>query len=182
MWEKILKIFKSDTKKYAIVGAPCSGKTTTINYLKERGHQVVEEVATEVIFEEQAKGGSLFPWVVIDRFQLKILRRLMAAEDKFNEGAVFSDRGIGDGLAYYYNECIKPPKELVDAFKKKRYKKVFFLEPLEYRTDVHRNEGKKKAEKIARRILKTYKDFNYKIVRVPVMSVEERANFILENM
>ena len=178
-----LKRLFSKVKKYAIIGAPCSGKTTTINLLKEKGFQVVEEVATEIIFEEQTKkGGSLFPWIVIDKFQLKILRRLMAAEDKFEKGMVFSDRGIGDGLAYYYNECIRPPKELVDAFKRKRYKKVFFLEPLEYRTDIHRNEGKKSAAKIARRILKTYKDFNYKIVYVPVMSVEERVDFIFKNI
>ena len=184
MWERILEILglNDKVKKYAIVGGPCSGKTTTINLLSGKGYQVVEEAARVIVQKEREKGASLFPWIVIDKFQLQILRRYLEKENAFEEGYVFSDRGIGDGLAYYYHEGIRPPKELVDAVKKKRYKKVFFLEPLEYVTDKVRNEGREVASKVGMRILETYKKFGYRVIEVPVMPVEKRVEFILKNI
>jgi len=178
-----LKRLFRKVKRYAIVGAPCSGKTTTINILKEKGYNVVEEMAREIVKEEQAKkGGSLFPWIVVHKFQLKILRKYLEAEDRFKEGVVFSDRGIGDGLAYYYHEVVTPPKELINEVKKKRYNKVFYLDALEYKSDRQRNEGKEVASRVGRKILETYRKFGYKVVIVPVMSVEERVDFILKNI
>ncbi len=185
MWEKILEILglNDKVKKYAIVGAPCSGKTTTIEILEKRGYNVVQEMARDIVIEEQSKkGGSLFPWIVIHKFQLKILRRYLEAEDRIKEGVVFSDRGIGDGLAYYYHEVIRPPEELVREVKKKRYNKVFYLDALEYKTDRVRNEGKEVASRVGRKILETYRKFGYKVVIVPVMPVEERVEFILKNI
>jgi predicted ATPase len=182
MISKLKRLF-SKVKRYAIVGAPCSGKTTTIDILKKRGYNVVHEMAREIVEEEQSKkGGSLFPWIVIHKFQLKILRNYLQAEDKIKEGIVFSDRGIGDGLAYYYHEVITPPKELVDEMKKKRYDKVFYLDALEYKTDRVRNEGKEVASRVGRKILETYRKFGYKVVVVPVMSVEERVDFIVSRL
>ena len=113
---------------------------------------------------------------------MKILRNYLEAEDRIKKGIVFSDRGIGDGLAYYYHEVINPPEELIKAVKKKRYDKVFYLDALEYKTDRVRNEGKEVASRVGRKILETYRKFGYKVVVVPVMSVEERVDFIVSRL
>jgi predicted ATPase len=183
MISKLKQLFKKKVKRYAIVGAPCSGKTTTIELLEKRGYHVVPEMARDIVKEEQSKkGGSLFPWIVVHKFQLRILRKYLDAEDRIKEGIVFSDRGIGDGLAYYYHEVIRPPEELVKEVKKKRYDTVFYLDALEYKSDRQRNEGKEVASRVGRKILETYRKFGYRVVIVPIMSEEERVDFIVKNI
>ena len=44
------------SKKYVLTGAPGAGKTTLIDALRERGHAVVAEAATDVIARRQAAG------------------------------------------------------------------------------------------------------------------------------
>lgn len=43
-------------RRYVLTGAPGSGKTLLLRELRERGHAVVEEAATDVIAEQQARG------------------------------------------------------------------------------------------------------------------------------
>ncbi|MFK0026342.1 AAA family ATPase [Streptomyces sp. NPDC090798] len=49
------------TKRYILTGAPGAGKTTILRQLQERGFDVVDEAATEVITREQAEGDAE-PW------------------------------------------------------------------------------------------------------------------------
>jgi predicted ATPase len=48
-------------RRYVLTGAPGAGKTTLIDALRERGHAVVAEAATDVIARRHATGSSE-PW------------------------------------------------------------------------------------------------------------------------
>jgi predicted ATPase len=49
-------------KRYVLTGAPGSGKTALLGALRQRGHVVVEEAATDVIAGQQARGIAE-PWL-----------------------------------------------------------------------------------------------------------------------
>ena len=48
-------------RRYILTGAPGGGKTTILAALRDRGHAVVDEAATDVIAREQARGRDE-PW------------------------------------------------------------------------------------------------------------------------
>lgn len=49
-------------RRYVLTGAPGSGKTALLEALRQRGHLVVEEAATEVITRQQNRGINE-PWL-----------------------------------------------------------------------------------------------------------------------
>jgi len=49
-------------RRYVLTGAPGSGKTALLSALRQRGHVVVEEAATDVIARQQARGSD-DPWL-----------------------------------------------------------------------------------------------------------------------
>ncbi|MEM3405435.1 MAG: AAA family ATPase [Candidatus Pacearchaeota archaeon] len=89
------------------------------------------------------------------------------------------DRGFGDTLGYYLYHKIKIPKIFFKKSKKIRYEKIFFLDPLKiYKKDKIKKEEEKEAKEIAKCILKAYKILRYKIIKVPFISIKDRASFI----
>jgi predicted ATPase len=99
------------------------------------------------------------------------------------EGIVFTDRGLGDTLAYCRVRKLKVSKEMLDYTKKFKYAGVFVLDFLDnYVRDTLRQESKEEQEKIHEMIIETYKELGYKPIIVPFMSVEERVRFILSKI
>lgn len=165
-------------QKFVITGGPCTGKTTTINILAEKGFPVIHEIATEII-KEDIKNNLKED---VKDFHLKILERQLKAEKSNKESLIFLDRSIVDTLAYLllnglnYREHFKLHIENAD------YTKVFFLENLEsYKKNEVRKEDPEKARKIHNKILETYGELGFDVIIVPKMSAEERADFILKN-
>jgi predicted ATPase len=94
---------------------------------------------------------------------------------------VFIDRGLPDCIAYYKLYGVDA-REILKICKKKRYKKIFFLEPLKFEKDYARIEDEETARKLSELIKKTYLDMGYEVVSVPRMPIEERIKFILSNL
>jgi len=96
---------------------------------------------------------------------------------------VFSDRGIGDTIAYYKLAGLKISEEKMEFARKFRYNKIFVLDFLSfYQKDKLRQESKKEQEKIHNEIIRTYEELGYSLIYVPFMSVKERVRFILERV
>jgi len=180
---------KEEIGKYVITGGPGVGKTATILALAKRGFSIGEEAARKVIEKELEKTKGIVTWKNVGKRQEKILSLQLRLEKKAEEKArkakgkkknIFFDRGIPDGIAYFKIAKEKIPKKLLEESKKSKrhYKKVFFLEPVPYKKDNVRKEPQKIAKKIHKLIFQTYKRLGYEIVRVPLMSVLERAKFI----
>jgi len=164
---------------YVISGGPSTGKTEVIKELKRRGYNVLLEAARRVAKKE-------FVGKSVKEIDMKIFQDLIfdlqRKEVSGLKGVVFSDRGLGDTIAYYKINNLKVSKEKLEFAKKFRYSKIFILDFLNfYEKDELRKESKDEQEKIQEEIIKTYKEIGYIPIIVPFMSIKERVDFILKN-
>lgn len=168
---------------YVLTGGPCAGKTTTINELARRGHPVLAEPARLIIDERLAAGHTIEEIVGDDDWLPSVVRRahgqesLVPADELF-----FFDRALPDSLAYYRIANREVDDYFRAALAQTRYRKVFLLDLVDYRTDEARTETPEEAMIVHGQIREAYVDQGYDIVEVPVMPVAERADFILKNL
>lgn len=174
---------KKNNNWYVITGAPSSGKTTVLNYLEKKGYTVYYEWARIYIDQEMAKGKTLQE-IRKDEiaFQKKITRLKIDFEKKLNPGKlILMERGIPDSVAYMFlaggTDSI-----LRSAIKRCGYKKVFLLNSIKYTNDYARTESKEQAFLLDELLEKSYVDLGIDVMRVPKMTVEKRAEFIINNL
>lgn len=170
---------------YVITGGPCAGKTSVVEVLKEKGYKVQYEMARVFIDEEMVKGKTIEEIRGNEQsFQRKILRMKVEIENKLlkNELIIF-DRGIPDSLAYYIISGIpESDPELTEALKRSNYKKIFFLELLDFQEDYARTDQEKAVE-IHEKLKESYERLGIPIIEVPKMTTKfERADFIIKNL
>ncbi|MBD3253153.1 AAA family ATPase [Candidatus Pacearchaeota archaeon] len=159
-------------KKFIITGGPCTGKTSIISELG-REFRIFKEAAREVYNSEERD-------ITSENFQKAIFEKQLENEEQVEKypGVIFFDRGLADTVAYYKYYGFEVPEELLQKCKNADYEIIFFLDFVPYEKDKMRYEDKEEAKKIHELIYNSYKDLGYKIVKVPLMSVKERAEFI----
>jgi predicted ATPase len=175
---------KNKNNWYAISGVACSGKTTIIKLLEQRGYKVVHESATEVIRLEQTKGKTLEE-IRRDEasFQRLILDMKLFYESRLDpKDTVFLDRGIPDSVAFYKHLKIPLDEHLMKAVRTASYKKVFLFDPLPLVRENLRLESEDDLRRMHQYNTETYLALGFCTIRVPVMPIEERLQFILENL
>ena len=172
-----------EKKRIVITGGPCTGKTTTIQKLKEMGYPIVPEAAAILIDQQIKSKGNVLPWIDLYQFNVKVteLQKELESLNK-NAALVFLDRSFIDNLAYCKIGNIEPPENLLESTNSAKYNKIFFLEKLDKWEDTEIRRDGKQSEKINQAIFEAYKEEGYKPTRVPPFSVEERVEFILKNI
>ncbi len=169
--------------KYVLTGGPCTGKTTTINYLKKLGYQTIPEAAT--LLQEHNIANNETPFDLNSRlFHEKLISKQLELESKVDKSkTTFIDRGIIDTISYYNFFGLNSSKKISIKVKNHKYTKIFILDFLNvYATNKMRKESAETAKKIQQQIHKTYNDFGYKPIVIPFMPVEKRVEFILNNI
>ncbi len=172
------------TNWYILTGGPCSGKSKTLEYLSSLGYFTFTELARVLVDVEIAKGRKIEEIRKDElNFQKKLLKMKIKLESKVDpKQIIFFDRGIPDSIAYLKKENLNVDK-VIKGSKKRKYKKVFFMEQYQFKGDYARIEDKKTAEIISKLIFETYTNLGYKLVRVPVMrTIEEKGKFILDRL
>jgi len=173
---------KGKIQRVVLTGGPCCGKTTLLNNLAARSYQVVPEAARMVIEEEQRRGSSCLPWNNLYEFQEKTAERILDLEHSFEDSLLFCDRGIVDGHGYAMNGEVSTP-EIISDLGIKRYDLIFILEPVPvYQKDESRKESLAEGRKIHQAIWNAYKEFGYNPISVPVMGIQERADYFVKLM
>ena len=170
------------TKKIVLTGGPGTGKSSIILALESQGEYTIREVAEDYIKLRQAQGQQE-PWVESD-FQTRILELQMQREARIPREAerVFIDRGLADGIAYsqlgteVYNQILETAKAT-------KYDRVYLVENLGF-TDTNgvRREAQQEAVELGNKLEQEYRNLGYNPIRIPVMPVNERAKFVLENI
>lgn len=172
------------TEWIVITGAPSSGKTSVINDLKARGYHVQDEVAREYIEACIARGLSVQD-IRADggcELQQQILRLKTEREAVLSpKDTVFLDRGIPDSMAYFRLAGLDIAAAKAAAAKF-RYDAVFLFDRLPIVDDGVRVEDEAMANDIDKMLMQDYRSLGYDPVRVPVMPVEKRTDFILNFM
>ena len=91
---------------------------------------------------------------------------------------VFLDRGLPDSLAYFRLAGLDVAAAM-QASRQNRYDAVFLFDRLPIVQDGVRVEDEAMAAHIDEMLMQDYRALGYDPVRVPVMPVEKRADFIL---
>ncbi len=172
------------TKWYVITGGPSSGKTTTVDILRQRGYKATIEHARHYIDTQRADGHSVADVRSQQRkFQLGVLEMQIEQEASLlPDEVVFLDRAIPDALAYYRFLDLEPDQRLLEALGRVSYRKVFILEMLPLVRDYARTEDATQQKRIHKLLIEVYESLPFPVVRVPVLPVQERAELIIANM
>lgn len=172
---------------YIITGGPGSGKTTLLDALAAKGFTIVPEVARPIIQEELATGGNALH--TGDRLAFRDKMMAHSVRDFLSQlqcdKPVFFDRGIPDLIGYSY--LIGEPVPLVywEMTKTLRYNPTVFIAPpwaAIYEHDVLRKQDFQEAQDTYQAIKKGYLESGYQLIELPLLSVEERLAFIIQNI
>ena len=175
--------FRVQTDWHVITGAPCSGKTTLIKLLSEKGFQIIPEVGRMYVEREIARGRTLYEirantFVfnnIVKDMQLEIEHGLQPAN------ICFLDRAFPDSLAYFQLAGMNPNVILPECFRH-RYASVFVLDRFPVQKDAARSEDDISADFLDQWLTRDYNALGYEAVRVPVLPPEERLMFIIERL
>ena len=171
--------------RVVITGGPGSGKSTIINHLKVRGYPVFEEISRDIIRQNLESGSDILPWKNLKDFSRQVFYGRSKQYTEAAEGVNFYDRSVIDVLSYLPLEGFLPDAELVDWVHQNPYYPIVFITPpwkKIYIRDQERREDWKTACRIFELLRKTYKDFGYTLVSLPLCTPERRVDFILENL
>ncbi|MFD1095760.1 AAA family ATPase [Salegentibacter chungangensis] len=174
-------------KKIVITGGPGTGKSSIIHNLEAQGNECLHEISRQVTLEAQKEGiAQLFlekPLLFSEKLLEGRIRQHYEAEEKTIE-PIFIDRGIPDVIAYMDYFETRYTSKFTEACERHSYHQVFILPPWKeiYKSDNERYETFEEALAISKFLNETYKRFGYQPVEVPKGPVEERANFILNNL
>lgn len=171
------------TEWVVITGGPSSGKTTTVTHLKSLGFHSSPESARTLI-DMGIESGLTTAEIRRDeeRFNQSVLNIQLALENiLLPKKLCFHDRGVPDSLAYV--RLINADESYARGVALKRmYRAIFLLDLLPFQKDYARTEDPQMAKYIDKLIYQTYQELKYKVIRVPVLSVEERSRFILNSL
>ncbi len=175
--------FGVQTSWHVLMGAPCSGKTTLIDLLADKGFQTVPQIGRVYVEGEMAKGRTTDE---ILRDAAVNQRRIVEMQTRFerrlrvNEVA-FLDSGSPDCLTYCRFMGLNPNTILEECFHH-RYASVFKLDRFPFQQDGVRLEDDTTAGLIDEWLARDYAALGYEVVRVPVLSPEERVAFVFETL
>ena len=172
-------------RRYIITGAPGAGKTTILAALRGRRYTVVEEAATDVNVELQAKGREE-PWRdpgFIDAITLLQRDRLEQPTPSATAAQVFDRSPICTlALARYLDLPVTPvlAREVDRVVAEGIFEpRVFFVHLLGFVTPTAvRRISLAQSVMFERFHEQAYRNYGYELVGVPSGTVEERVDLI----
>ena len=166
-------------RRIAIMGAPGGGKSALIAALAQRGWKTVPEAARMIL---QDPGGMELRDKDPIGFALAMLERDRATFAGVAAGeTVIFDRGLCDIVAFLRLEGLNVPPEVDRACRDLRFDAPVLHAPAWrtiYRQDDERIQTWEQAVESDAANLKAWQDFGYKPVTLPLVSLEERAEFV----
>ncbi len=174
-------------KKIVITGGPGTGKSSVIHHLEREGYVCYHEVSREITAAAQKQGISqLFlekPILFSEKLLEARVRQHIEASSK-KDHTIFLDRGIPDVVAYMEYFGTTYPRKFQQACEDHSYDRIFLLPPWEdiYQNDNERYESFEQALLIHDCLKKTYLSYGYQPIEVPKNSIENRSDFILNNI
>ena len=174
--------YEVQTNWHVLTGAACTGKTTLIDMLADLGYQTIPEAARQFI-DKELECGRLLDEIFsdpdseekIDEIQMKAENGLIPSD------LVFLDRALPDSITFRRHKGMDPNKILPECFHH-RYASVFVLDRLPLELDGARLDDEVLGSFLDEWLTRDYCALGYDVIRVPVLSPEERLAFLLERV
>lgn len=172
------------TNWYVLTGGPSSGKTTTVNLLRERGFATTIEHARHYLDLKRIEGRTVEEVRARrSEFQRGVLTMQLEQEASLDpEETIFLDRAIPDSLAYYRFLDLEPAPQLLDALQHVAYRKTFILDLLPLAPDYARTEDAAAQLRIHALLTEVYQELPIPVVKVPALNPADRVAYILDRL
>ena len=170
----------TSTNWHIITGSPSSGKRSTLDSIAYRGYKTIPEAARVFIDEEISRTKTIKEIRTPElEFQEHVLKMKIEIESSLNPNElIFFNRGILDSIPFM-KLAGATSNRLETVTCNRAYKNVFLLEPLPYINDYARVENPEQASLIGELLFKTYSVNGYNVIKVPVMPISTRVDYIL---
>lgn len=173
--------YRVQTNWHVITGAVCCGKTTLINLLADQGFQTVPECGRQYIEAAVAKGRTLEELFGPDNSRVITDMQRRAENGLRPTDVVFLDRAL-PGCLHFWRLFGMDTGELLPMCFEHRYASVFMLDQLPLELDGARIDDKAYTDLLDEALVRDYSALGYDVVRVPVMSPQERLEFVLDRL
>lgn len=173
---------KFNSKRIVLTGSPGTGKSSVIERLSEIGYKVIPEAARELIEKYVEHNIDCLPWSNRDCFQKNV--ELKEIENFKNNTYGFFDRSVIDEPAFRLFYGYDVPSDLDTACKIHRYDTVFVFRPWK-QIFVNNDYRKITFDEIIgldEYIVGQYKKYGYNPIDVIKGTIDERVEFIINNI
>jgi len=173
-----------EIKRVVLIGGPGTGKTSVINQLSAQNYHVLPEVSREVTLEARKQGIEQLFLTDPHAFSDRLLSGRINQYKNAVSGVNFYDRGIPDVPAYHRFTGDLIPEPYIKACTDYKYDTCLFFPVWEeiYQQDNERYEDIDTAKKLSTIIKSEYLNLNYEVIDMPLTSVSQRVEFILNNL
>ena len=172
---------------FVVTGGPGSGKSSLINAMARRGFPTMPEAGRTIIRDQVRIGGPALPWADRSIFAELMLGWELRSyyEAVASDAPVLMDRGIPDVVGYLTLCGLPVPAHIEVAAKIHPYNKRVFLAPYWdaiFTQDTERKQDQQEAEATGRVMAETYSRLGYQIVELPLVGIEQRADFMADRL
>jgi len=174
-----------EKKHYVITGAPSTEKSSVIEELGKMDFVCYGEVARAVIKENRENNQNIFPWVNMREFSDMVYSQMKNRANHQSNDLCFLDRSVVDLIGYMKFANETPPQNYSEFAMSARYAKKVFIMPVWesiYINDPERKESIEEAKTIDYNLRKSYESLGFQLIDVPLLSIKDRARFILKEI
>ena len=155
--------------------------------LANRGFAASQEAGRSIIRQQLAQGGDALPWADKAAYAEAMFSREVASFGKYAKSyaPIFFDRGLPDVIGYLKLCGLAVPKAMDEHARRWRYSQLVFMAPPWREIYCHDNERRQQWDEATATyevMLKTYTDYGYQTIDLPLVSVEKRVEFILQHI
>jgi predicted ATPase len=172
--------------RYVVLsGCSGGGKSTLLAEFQRRGYSAVPEPGRRIVEAELARSGGALPWVDMAAFARRAIELSFADRNAARAlpGWVFFDRGLVDAATALEHATGEATVEMLG--RSHRYNQTVFLAPPWpeiYATDLQRQHGLGEAVAEYERLERVYSMLGYRVVVLPKVTVEARADVVLAEL
>lgn len=176
---------------HLLTGGPGSGKSTMLDVLERKGFTRSVEAGRGIIKDQMRIGGCAVPWhdplLFAELMLAWEMRNYAIATEAAKQGQahVFFDRGIPDIIGYLVLSGVTVPAHIQTAAQLFKYApRVFIAPPWPeiFTNDSERKQSYDEAVATFEVMASTYKTLGYTLVHLPLVTADERAEFMLAHL